>query len=678
MKFKKKRLSISALAMALALALILAGCSRPAADNGGSPAAKANESAANNSASERGGDDFSSGSRDAVANEPHHETDVALAGTLKDIPDAYLTPAANQGTLTTISYQATDRAGDGSTIAKEAVVYLPSGYDENDTDTRYNILYLLHGWTGVNDTFWHYDDSDALQNVLDNLIANGDIAPLIVVTPTFDRNNESAEQMESVAEVDRFHEELMSELLPAVESQYHTYAQTLDAAGLKASRDHRAFAGFSMGAAATWFVFLNAMDAFKYYMPMSGSCWALEDLAFTPEISAETAEYLANYLTESGLTANDYFVYAAVGSNDVAFDMNNNLMVELVKYPDYFNVGNLVYNINEGGVHWWDAVVKDLYNGIPYLFHPSDRSRITAQADVPMLTLNNGAEIPQLGLGTQIQQLEGDASESGRALLNETSRQSVVAALQAGYRHLDTAHGYNNERGVGQGIIDSGVPREEIWLTSKLWPSEFGEGVTMEAIDKMLERLQTDYIDLIYLHHPAGDYVGAWKDLEEACRQGKVRALGISNFDNRPEAFRAIVEDMEIKPQIMQIECHPYAQRQETRALAEQYGMRVECWYPIGHADPELLNNDVLTEIAANRGKSVVQVILRWHMQEGFLAIPGSTNPDHIQENVNIFDFELSDAEMEQIRALDKGESGRYFNIPYESMEEMFVSMSFG
>lgn len=142
---------------------------------------------------------------------------------------------------------------------------------------------------------------------------------------------------------------------------------------------------------------------------------------------------------------------------------------------------------------------------------PADRSNITAQADVPMLTLNNGVQMPQLGLGTQIQRLENDSSLSGRELMNETTRQAVVSALQSGYRHLDTAHGYYNERGVGQGIIDSGVPREEIWLTSKLWPSEFGEGTTMDAIDKMLERLQTDYIDLIDLHHPVGDYVGAWR-----------------------------------------------------------------------------------------------------------------------------------------------------------------------
>lgn len=307
---------------------------------------------------------------------------------------------------------------------------------------------------------------------------------------------------------------------------------------------------------------------------------------------------------------------------------------------------------------------------------PSDVSNITSVADVPLIELNNGVMMPQLGLGTQIQRLESDRSESGRKLLNDTSHDAVVAALQSGYRHLDTAHGYYNERGVGQGIIDSGVPREEIWLTSKLWPSEYGEGTTMAAIDSMLERLQVDYIDLIYLHHPAGDYVGAWKDLEKAYKQGKVRALGISNFDNWPEAFYAIVDDMEIKPQILQIECHPFAQRLETRELAARYNIQIECWYPLGHADDRLLNNTVLSAIAQAHNKSVVQIILRWHMQEGFSAVPGSTNPDHIKENIEIFDFELSDEEMAQIRAMDRGEAGRYFNINYQWMGNFFLTLN--
>lgn len=301
---------------------------------------------------------------------------------------------------------------------------------------------------------------------------------------------------------------------------------------------------------------------------------------------------------------------------------------------------------------------------------PADASNITSVEGVPLVTLNNGVEMPRFGLGTQIQKLEnGELS-----VLNETTRTSVVSALQAGYRHLDTAHGYMNERGVGQGIIDSGVPREEIWITSKLWPSEYNDAYN--AVDEMLERLQVEYIDLVYLHHPAGDIdtiISAWKDLEKAYREGKIRAIGISNFDNRMDAYNAIMEQ-EIKPQIMQIECHPFSQRQETRELAKQYNILVECWYPLGHGDQRLLNSEALEAIAAAHNKSVVQVIIRWHIQEGFSVIPGSTNPEHIKENISVFDFELSDEEMKQIRAMNQGEEGRYFNLDYDMMGGFFTS----
>lgn len=297
-------------------------------------------------------------------------------------------------------------------------------------------------------------------------------------------------------------------------------------------------------------------------------------------------------------------------------------------------------------------------------------SNITSVEGVPLITLNNGVEMPQFGLGTQIQSLEnGDLG-----VLNQTSREAVAAALKAGYRHLDDAHGYLQERGVGQGIKDSGVPREEIWLTDKLWPNEYGDAYN--AVNEMLERLDVEYIDLVYLHHPAGDIdtiVKAWQDLERAYREGKIRALGISNFDNRPDAFNAIMQQ-EIKPQVMQIECHPFAQRVETRKLAEQYNIQVECWYPLGHGDQRLLNAETLDTIAAAHGKSAVQVIIRWHIQEGFSVIPGSTNPDHIKENIEVFDFELTDEEMEQIRAMDQGEAGRYFNINYDFMGGMFTN----
>ena len=300
---------------------------------------------------------------------------------------------------------------------------------------------------------------------------------------------------------------------------------------------------------------------------------------------------------------------------------------------------------------------------------PQSASRITSVEGVPLVTLNNGVEMPRFGLGTQIQDLE-NSPDLGP--LNRTSRTSVIAALQAGYRHLDDAHGYRNERGVAQGIEDSGVPREEIWLTDKLWPSEYANAEA--AIDAMLDRLGVEYIDLLYLHHPAGPIStieSAWRAMEKAYREGKIRALGISNFDNRPQAYDAIMDE-EIKPQVMQIECHPLAQRKETRELAARDNIQVECWYPLKHADPSLLGDTTLDDIAEAHGKSVVQVIVRWHIQEGFSVIPGSTNPEHIAENIDVFDFELTEDEMNRIRALDMGDSGRSFRMGYSDSLSFF------
>lgn len=169
----------------------------------------------------------------------------------------------------------------------------------------------------------------------------------------------------------------------------------------------------------------------------------------------------------------------------------------------------------------------------------------------PYVQLNNGQWMPRFGIGTY--NVPGDS----------VAEDAVAYALKCGYRHIDTAHAYRVERGVGKAVKESGIPRSEIWITSKLWPTEFGEGKTMEAIDKMLERLQTDYIDLLYVHQPMGDYRGAWRDMEKAVRQGKVRSLGISNFDASDSLFNDIMEFAEIKPAVMQIECHPYAQRKE-------------------------------------------------------------------------------------------------------------------
>ena len=268
----------------------------------------------------------------------------------------------------------------------------------------------------------------------------------------------------------------------------------------------------------------------------------------------------------------------------------------------------------------------------------------TTTAGVPVVELNNGVEMPRFGLGTFLQ---GS---------NEVCKQSCLTALRTGYRHIDTAHAYNDEEGVGQAVKESGIPRSEIWITSKLWPTEYGEGKSLRAIDAMLDRMQLDYIDLLYVHQPVGDYLGAWRDMEKAVKMGKVRALGISNFDANDEAFDEIMEKATIKPAVLQMECHPYTQRVAVRKKAAENGIQVECWYPLGGAQSQglLLHAPVIKQIARAHGKTPAQVILRWHIQEGFSVIPGATNPDYIKENIQIFDFTLTDAEMQQIRSLNK------------------------
>ena len=283
----------------------------------------------------------------------------------------------------------------------------------------------------------------------------------------------------------------------------------------------------------------------------------------------------------------------------------------------------------------------------------------TTTAGVPVVTLNNGVEMPRFGLGTFMQPSD------------EVCEQSCLTALKAGYRHIDTAHAYYDEAGVGRAVKESGIPREEIWITSKLWPTEYGEGKTLKAIDEMLKRMQLDYIDLLYVHQPVGDFVGAWKDMEKAVKLGKVRALGISNFDANDEVWNEIISKSTIKPAVLQIECHPYAQQLEMRKKAAKYGIQMECWFPLGGAmsNGALFKDPVIQKIAKAHGKTPAQIILRWHIQEEFSVIPGASNPDYIKENIQIFDFALSEAEMRQMRSLNKEK--RFFNATLEDVENM-------
>ena len=281
---------------------------------------------------------------------------------------------------------------------------------------------------------------------------------------------------------------------------------------------------------------------------------------------------------------------------------------------------------------------------------------------IPYVQLNNGVWMPRFGIGTF--NVPGDS----------VCADAVGYALKCGYRHIDTAHAYRVERGVGKAVEESGIPRSEIWITSKLWPSEYGEGKTMEAINRMLGRLHTDHIDLLYVHQPMGDYRGAWRDMEKAVRQGKVRALGISNFDASDSLFNDIMQFAEIKPAVMQIECHPYAQRKEWREKARKYNIQVECWFPLGGemSNGALFRDPTIQAIAKAHGKTPAQVIIRWHLQEGFSVIPGATRHDYIKENISVFDFRLTDEEMRQMRSLDKEQ--RFFNMNYKEAEQFMLN----
>lgn len=270
-----------------------------------------------------------------------------------------------------------------------------------------------------------------------------------------------------------------------------------------------------------------------------------------------------------------------------------------------------------------------------------------------MVTLNNGVQMPAIGFGVFMMQ-------------PEECEASVLAALESGYRLIDTANAYMNERAVGRAMKKSGIAREELFLTTKIMPCDFGRAETARAIKETLARLDTPYIDLLLLHIRFGDYLGAWAALEDAVEAGTVKAIGISNFDE--EQIGAILSNGRMVPQVDQIECHPYFQERSLRKLLDAHDIRVESYYPVGHGDKKLLEEPVFGRLGEKYGKSPVQIILRWHIQEGFVPLPKSTDPAHIRANLDVFDFALTDGELEEIRGLDTDTS--YFAANVAGMTE--------
>lgn len=264
------------------------------------------------------------------------------------------------------------------------------------------------------------------------------------------------------------------------------------------------------------------------------------------------------------------------------------------------------------------------------------------------MKLNNNLECPMLGLGTFM-------------LSPEDAYTSTLEALKMGYSLIDTANAYVNERAVGRAIKDSGIDRKNIFLSTKIWASEYENENTVE---ETLERLGVDYVDLLYIHQPAGNWLAGYRMLEKAYREGKAKSIGISNFEGK--YMEELETKWEIVPQFIQVEAHPYFTQKELRVTLDKYGIKLMSWYPLGHGDTALMNELVFAGLGKKYGKTPAQVILRWHTQMGFVVIPGSKNAEHIKDNMDIFDFALTDEEMEQIAKLDKNE--RYYHRTDEQL----------
>lgn len=266
--------------------------------------------------------------------------------------------------------------------------------------------------------------------------------------------------------------------------------------------------------------------------------------------------------------------------------------------------------------------------------------------------LNNDVEMPVLGLGTFL-------------MLPVQAEKAVYDALECGYEMIDTANAYMNEKAVGRGIRKAG--KNDVFLVSKLWPTVYEEE---DAVEKTLARLGVDHLDLMFLHQPAGNFMTGYRLLEKAYKKGLIKAIGLSNFHD--EKLQKVLDECEITPQVIQYECHPYYYAEEVMDVLAPLGVKLMCWYPLGHGDKTLIGEEVFKRLAEKYNKTNAQIILRWHIQKGHIVIPGSTNPEHIRQNADIFDFVLTGEEIKEIDALNCHK--RYYTADNEK-EESYASM---
>lgn len=275
------------------------------------------------------------------------------------------------------------------------------------------------------------------------------------------------------------------------------------------------------------------------------------------------------------------------------------------------------------------------------------------------VTLYNSVKMPILGYGVY-------------QVTKEECERCVLDALKAGYRSIDIAQSYFNEEEVGEAIQKSGVPRNEIFLTSKVWIDNYGYDKCRKSVETSMKKLKTDYLDLMLLHQPFSDYYGAWRALEDLYREGKIRAIGVSNF--YPDRLVDIASFSSVRPMVNQVETHPFNQQVAAKKYMDKYGVQIEAWAPFGEGRGGLFENPVLAEIAQKHKKTTAQVMLRWHIQRGVVVIPKSTHYERMKENLNVFDFMLDEEDMAKIAALDKNESS-FFSHCDPATVEWFVEM---